>query len=548
MNELRDTLNYDDLSVNDRKFMSIREKDKGNECFKAGENEEAVLYYSRSLALDDSSAIVYANRAMGNIRLSNFDQAVDDCSRSLEIDPTYTKALSRRGMVHHRCGRYTLAEKDFSTCLERNPSSKEFMGLLARSEQKRREGLGDARHQQTKKKIIIEETDSEEEEEEEEILELGTDGGFDISAEESKKKKKKEKEKKNIVEEAPPVSNIFKKVIIEDDSDSSEEEEEEKTAEAERTEGERANDLKTQGNQAMGKKDFNLAIALYTESLKLKKEAATYNNRCLGWLKLGGNGKEALADATSCLELDGGNVKARHRAGLAHVVLGDFEAAKRSFLAVLEIEPENCAAKDEVKSCDEKLAAAAAAAAAEAEAEGGEKKKINIVEDSDSSEDAEDSDDKMKATEMAKEKTEAAKVVNKSPAKALKLPANPPKSTSEMETNIRKLNKDPSGSFVVKYLASFKQAVHKKVFRETIPPELLVTIFIALKNQWESDVNSCGKVLISIAKVAPNFKMVMMLLEEVGKEALKEVIGKALNTKQDKANVELLNGLLKMLK
>jgi len=85
---------------------TVREKNKGNECFRAGENEEALLFYSRAIALNERSAVVYANRAMANIRLNNFESAVSDCTRALEIDPNYTKALSRRGMVHHRSGRY----------------------------------------------------------------------------------------------------------------------------------------------------------------------------------------------------------------------------------------------------------------------------------------------------------------------------------------------------------------------------------------------------------------------------------------------------------
>jgi len=80
--------------------------------------------------------VIFANRAMANIRLSNMDAAVSDCTMSLGIDPTYTKALSRRGMVHHRCGRYRLAEDDFRMCIKREPDNKEFAALLKRSTEK----------------------------------------------------------------------------------------------------------------------------------------------------------------------------------------------------------------------------------------------------------------------------------------------------------------------------------------------------------------------------------------------------------------------------
>lgn len=95
MAKLRDSLNFDSMSEKERTWMAQREKNKGNECFRSGENDDALLYYSRSIALDDSNAIVYANRAMANIRLNNFDAAVSDCTMSIALDPTYTKALSR---------------------------------------------------------------------------------------------------------------------------------------------------------------------------------------------------------------------------------------------------------------------------------------------------------------------------------------------------------------------------------------------------------------------------------------------------------------------
>ena len=178
-------------------------QNKGNECFRSGENDDALLYYSRAIALDDSNAVIYANRAMANIRLNNFDAAVSDCTMSLGIDSSYTKALSRRGMVHHRCGRYRLAEDDFRMCSIREPENKEYTALLKRSTEKRKEVDGEATHQKTKKKVLIQEvSDSEEssysssEEEEEQILELGADGGFDISAPPpSPPKKKKVKTK-----------------------------------------------------------------------------------------------------------------------------------------------------------------------------------------------------------------------------------------------------------------------------------------------------------------------------------------------------------------
>jgi len=550
---LREKMNYDEMSDVDRKYTSLREKNKGNECFRAGENEEAVLYYSRSLALDNSSAVVFANRAMANIRLNNFDQAVDDCTQALEIDPTYVKALSRRGMVHHRCGRYSLAEADFRQCLVRDPENKEIASLLARSEQKRRELSGDIKHQQTKKKVVIVETDSESEEgdDEEEVLELGTDGGFDISDQPAKvaKKTKTKTNAKNAKNEkvptkkavAPPVSKVFKKVqIIEDDDSDSDSDGDGVDADSSPSPEARAESLKNDGNQAMAKKEYPLAVGLYTEALKLIEgdksslSASIYNNRSLAHLKLA-NPSNALSDSTMCLEIDPKNIKGLHRAGLALKLSGDLMGAREKFVAVLAMEPANLAAKSEKEEVESKFAEnnshAAHAAHEHQKAETKKTKKITIVEDSESSseEEAEVKKSSQHSKSPTKKPTEPKTV---SPEKALKIPSSNPKSTSEMETAVRSLARD--NRFVVQYLGTFKQATFKKCFKETIDPTLLSTIFVAIDSQFEQQEKECSKILLSISKVAKAFKMVMMVLEDEGKSALRSAIGSASKLSQEK--------------
>ena len=82
----------------------MREKQKGNEAFRSGENDEAYAFYSRSLALDDSSAVVYTNRAVLAIRMNKLETAVDDATRAIGLDPTYMKAYYRRGVARLKLG------------------------------------------------------------------------------------------------------------------------------------------------------------------------------------------------------------------------------------------------------------------------------------------------------------------------------------------------------------------------------------------------------------------------------------------------------------
>ena len=65
--------NLAELTLAERKFMSVRECEKGNEYFKAGENDEAISCYSKSIILDASNVKSYTNRAAASICQSNFD-------------------------------------------------------------------------------------------------------------------------------------------------------------------------------------------------------------------------------------------------------------------------------------------------------------------------------------------------------------------------------------------------------------------------------------------------------------------------------------------
>jgi tetratricopeptide (TPR) repeat protein len=82
------------------------------------DNADAVACYSRSLAYNPRSAVVWANRAMAYIRQELFDLAEADSSVALLLDPAYVKAYSRRGLVRFKRGKY--AEVQY--CAHSRPS------------------------------------------------------------------------------------------------------------------------------------------------------------------------------------------------------------------------------------------------------------------------------------------------------------------------------------------------------------------------------------------------------------------------------------------
>jgi tetratricopeptide (TPR) repeat protein len=79
---------------------ALLEKEKGNECFRAREYDEAVVFYTRSLHLVSTDPAVLNNRALAFLRLKQLDNALNDVSLVLQQDATNWKALWRRGQVH----------------------------------------------------------------------------------------------------------------------------------------------------------------------------------------------------------------------------------------------------------------------------------------------------------------------------------------------------------------------------------------------------------------------------------------------------------------
>eukprot|EP01038_Epipyxis_sp_PR26KG_P010457 gene10457-14045_t len=139
---IRDSLNAYSLTETHRKHLANLEKIKGNESFRTGDNDDAVTCYSKSIALDDSNAIVYANRAMAYIRKELYEWAEDDSSISIMIDPSYTKAYTRRGMVRFKRGKYFEAALDFKQALLFDSNNAELLKLLKNSQDKYEEVEG----------------------------------------------------------------------------------------------------------------------------------------------------------------------------------------------------------------------------------------------------------------------------------------------------------------------------------------------------------------------------------------------------------------------
>uniref|UniRef100_A0A3Q0R1J3 Sperm associated antigen 1 n=1 Tax=Amphilophus citrinellus TaxID=61819 RepID=A0A3Q0R1J3_AMPCI len=110
------------LSQQEKLVLANREKDKGNEAFRANDYEEAVAYYSRSLSIIPTVA-AYNNRAQAEINLKHWHNAMRDCQRVLELEPGNMKALLRRATVYNHMGNFHMATEDLRMVLKEEPQN-----------------------------------------------------------------------------------------------------------------------------------------------------------------------------------------------------------------------------------------------------------------------------------------------------------------------------------------------------------------------------------------------------------------------------------------
>ncbi|KAM4633844.1 sperm-associated antigen 1 [Polymixia lowei] len=147
------------LTDQEKHLLANREKDKGNEAFRANDYEEAVSYYSRSLSIIPT-VVAYNNRAQAEIKLQHWHNAMKDCQRVLELEPDNIKALLRRATVQKHLGNFQMAADDLRIVLREEPQNVTATKLLIEIDKKIREcqpeqiGKG--------KKILIQDVEEEE--------------------------------------------------------------------------------------------------------------------------------------------------------------------------------------------------------------------------------------------------------------------------------------------------------------------------------------------------------------------------------------------------
>lgn len=88
-------------------------KKEANEIFKQQNYEEALVYYTWALQLNNDP-IFYSNRSVCHLKMGQPEKCIKDCTSALELDPKYTKCLLRRAQTYETIGQYEKAILDLT--------------------------------------------------------------------------------------------------------------------------------------------------------------------------------------------------------------------------------------------------------------------------------------------------------------------------------------------------------------------------------------------------------------------------------------------------
>ena len=102
-------------------------KDKGNALVKEKKYKEALDCYSKAIEIDPNDPILYSNRSLMHINLSEFDQALVDADKAISIKPDYAKAYLRKGKALEGQQKFKEALETYKLGLEKDKTNAQLL-------------------------------------------------------------------------------------------------------------------------------------------------------------------------------------------------------------------------------------------------------------------------------------------------------------------------------------------------------------------------------------------------------------------------------------
>lgn len=103
-----------------------RMKEDGNKDYKSGRWQSALEKYTEALEVDPlnkgTNSKILQNRALCQIKLKNYDNAISDCEAALKLDPSYTKARKTKASAMGAAGNWEDAVRELKSLQEQDPN------------------------------------------------------------------------------------------------------------------------------------------------------------------------------------------------------------------------------------------------------------------------------------------------------------------------------------------------------------------------------------------------------------------------------------------
>ena len=88
--------------------MAEAEKALGNEQFKVGNYDQAIVHFSKAIDLG-ATHVLYSNRSACYCGLRKYDEALADATKCIEMKGDWGKGYGRKGAALHGQGRFDKA-------------------------------------------------------------------------------------------------------------------------------------------------------------------------------------------------------------------------------------------------------------------------------------------------------------------------------------------------------------------------------------------------------------------------------------------------------
>lgn len=125
----------------DRRKAAIKMKELGNSCLKQGDFATAIRHYTDGLEKAKDMVQLWTNKALAEVKLSRFDDAVKSCGHVIELAEIFDgglernaesnfKALTRRAMAYRGLSKWREAVDDLEKALQLMPNERETQKML----------------------------------------------------------------------------------------------------------------------------------------------------------------------------------------------------------------------------------------------------------------------------------------------------------------------------------------------------------------------------------------------------------------------------------